>query len=126
MTTAVALAHEISKDVGTEMRFVDTMRLVRQFIMDLERSSNPAKDVSEEPPLTGDPRWDAMIGGVVEDYCLHHDLEAPSWVFSKDRYLDVWWFCTSVLAMRPYAFTHTPAALSGRGVFIQRASLINV
>jgi hypothetical protein len=48
------------------------------------------------------------------------------WVFDPSRFLSTWWFLTSVDAMRPMAVASTPAALSNRRVFVQRASLVNV
>jgi hypothetical protein len=103
-----------------------TLRLVHQFIMDLTQSKDPSVLVRDPPASTGDPRWDAMIAGVVEDFAIHHGMPAPKWVFDPCRFLDTWWFFTSIQDMRPTAIVETPAALSGRGVFIQRASLVNV
>ena len=123
---AVSLAHAIHRDISDDKSVGATLRLVRQFIMDLDAADDPAALFAEEPPLTGDVRWDAFIAGVVEDFALHHGLPAPDWVFAPSRYLTTWWFVTSIPSMRPTAIVETPAALSGRGVFIQRASLVNV
>jgi hypothetical protein len=122
----VALAEAIQDDIANKRSQGTTLRLVRQFVMDLDHSDNPAALFVNEPPLTGDPRWDAMIAGVVEDYAFHHDLPKPAWAFAPCRFLSAWWFFTSIPAMRPYQMVHTPAALSARGVFLDRASLINV
>jgi hypothetical protein len=94
--------------------------------MDLTRANDPAALMADTPPPTGDRRWDALIAGVVEDFAIHHGVEAPQWAFDPDRFLDTWWFITSIDAMRPTAIVETPAALSNRGVFVQRASLVNV
>ncbi|MGC8465685.1 MAG: hypothetical protein ACP5O0_07120 [Acidimicrobiales bacterium] len=120
------LAKAIQDDIFHGRSQGSTLRLVRQFVMDLDRADDPAALFAEKPPHTGDPRWDALIAGVVEDYAFHHGLPSPSWTFAPDRFLAYWWFFTSFTSMRAHAIVHTPAALSARGVFLDRASLINV
>jgi hypothetical protein len=122
----VDLAHAVRRSLADGEPVGDALRLVRQFIMDLEAAEDGATLFAQNPPSSGDARWDALIAGVVEDFALHHGLPAPSWVFDPSRYLSRWWFVTSFISMRPTAIVETPAALSGRGVFIQRASLVNV
>jgi len=126
MWTVDDLAKEVGQSLAAQERTGNTLRLVRQFIMNLERASDPLGMLRDEPSSTGDPRWDALIAGVVEDFALHRGIEPPPWVFQEQRYLSTWWFLTSIDAMRPTAVVQTPAALSGRGVFVQRASLVNV
>jgi hypothetical protein len=105
----------------------DRLRLVRQFVMDLE--AWPPADVDallfDEPMSVGDSRYDALIAGVVEDWAFHHGRAVPPWTADPSRFLDEWWFVTSVPALRPTAMVETPAALANRGVFIRRASLVN-
>ena len=103
-----------------------SLRLVRQFVMDLERSDNPEELFAETPESTSDLRWDALIAGVVEDFAFEHGLVVPAWTLKSSRFLDRWWFVTSVPALYTTAMLETPAALANRGVFIQRASLVNV
>jgi hypothetical protein len=123
--TVADLAEEVGQSLTSREPTGQTLRLVRQFIADLGRSDDPMSMFLDEPPSTGKREWDALIAGVVEDFALHHDIEPPSWVFLEPYYLSTWWFLTSVDAMRPTAIAQTPAALSGRGVFVQRASLVN-
>lgn len=123
---ASALSRAVRESVSAGEATGSTLRLVRQFIMDIERSDDPASLFSTPPPATGDPHWDAMIAGVVEDFALRHGISAPNWTFEPSRYLPTWWFLTGIDAMRPTAIVESPASLSGRGVFVQRASLINV
>lgn len=120
------LAECVAKSLAVGEKRGSTLRLVRQFIMDLNNAEEPSILMSVTPPSTGDRRWDALIAGVVEDFCIHHGCSAPSWVFDPSRYLDRWWFFTTVDAMRPTAIVETPATISNHGVFIQRASLVNV
>ncbi|NNN20640.1 MAG: hypothetical protein HKL80_01380 [Acidimicrobiales bacterium] len=120
------LAEKIAVAITSGEGTSSLLRLIRQFIMDLNQSDSPIMLFSEEPLSTGDARWDGMLAGVVEDFCFHHNISSPNWVFQPERFLDNWWFVTSIKSMRPTAIVETPAALSSRGVFLRRASLVNV
>jgi hypothetical protein len=105
------------------------LRLVRQFIMDTERLDprGVSENVGEPSPLTGNRGWDALIAGVVEDLAYRHGAKVPQWAMEPERSTDdCWWFVTSIPALHPTAFVETPASLANRGVFIRRASLVNV
>lgn len=126
MMTAAEIGAEVGRSTAAGEGRGSTLRLVRQFLMDLERAENPAELLRDAPELTGDQRWDALIAGVVEDFALHHGIEAPLWVFEPARFSTPWWFVTTIEAMRPTAIVESPAALANHGVFISRASLVNV
>lgn len=105
------------------------LRLVRQFIMDIERLDRAtlAAQLFEAPLLTGDRGWDALSAGVVEDVAFRHSIAVPQWAMESERSTDDrWWFVTTIAALHPTAFVETPASLANRGVFIRRASLVNV
>jgi hypothetical protein len=105
------------------------LRLVRQFIMDTEHLDpvGVTENVREASPLTGSRGWDALIAGVVEDLAYRHGVMVPQWALEAERSTDdCWWFVTSIPALHPTAFVETPASLANRGVFIRRASLVNV
>lgn len=126
MSSAQDLATQVRQSVAAGEGRGLTLRLVRQFLMDLERAADPAELLRDSPRLTGDQRWDALIAGVVEDFALHHGIETPGWANETDRFCEPWWFVTTIEAMRPTAIVESPAALANHGVFITRASLINV
>ncbi|HYY77982.1 MAG TPA: hypothetical protein VFD04_02185 [Actinomycetes bacterium] len=106
----------------------EALRWVAQFVAEFKRV--PLADrpglVADEPPLTGDRRWDAMLAGVVEQLCFDHDLAVPGWVMRPDRFLDTWWFVTPHRSLHASAFAETPTALANRGVFIHGRSLESV
>jgi len=106
----------------------EALRWVAQFVAEFHRGSAADRSwqVADEPPRTGDRRWDAMLAGVVEHLCFHNDLAPPAWVLEPDRFLDQWWFVTPYLSLHPSAFVETPAALANRGVFIHGSSLESV
>ncbi|MDA8184937.1 MAG: hypothetical protein ACYCUF_02945 [Acidimicrobiales bacterium] len=124
--TVGELTAEVRQSLATGEGRGSTLRLIRQFLMDLQRAEDPAELLHENPETTGDRRWDALIAGVVEDFTLHRCIEAPEWVFEPARFSTPWWFVTTIEAMRPTVIVETPAALANHGVFISRASLVNV
>ena len=101
-----------------------SLRLVRQFIMDVDAGGDFESLTATDPGSTGDVRWDALVAGVVEDLAYRHDKSVPEWTVREP--LDSWWFVTSVPKLEPTAFVETPRALANRGVFIRRAALVNV
>ena len=101
------------------------LRLVRQFVMDADRGE-VALAIAERPGSSGDVRWDALVAGVVEDLALRHGCRVPSWVRDPSLTLDTWWFVTDFKKLHPQAFVETPAALATHGVFMRRASLVNL
>ena len=119
------LAELVAGDLRLSATKGETLRLVRQFVMDAERGDAAAL-IADEPPSTGDPRWDALIAGVVEDVAFRLGLHVPAWVRAPHRTLATWWFVTDFEGLHPVAFVETPAAIANHGVFIRRASLVNV
>ena len=106
----------------------EALRWVAQFVAEFKRVPPADRQalVADEPPTTGDRRWDAMLAGVVEHLCFHHNIAVPAWALRPDRFLDRWWFVTPYRSLHPSAFAETPAALGNRGVFIHGSSLESV
>lgn len=100
------------------------LRLVRQFVMDADRSDTPGLLMAAAPGSTGDPRWDALIAGVCEDVAFRHDTKVPAWTATGP--LEEFWFVTDFDRLHPTAFVESPAALARRGVFMRRSSLVNL
>ena len=65
---AAALRHGLRKGWPTS----DLLRLIRQMRSDASWVSSPRDRAAffARPSTTGDPRWDAMLAGVVEDLAL--------------------------------------------------------
>lgn len=121
----------VARDVAEALRGNDNataLRCVVQLLDDLARVTDEMRLqlVREEPPSTSDPRWDALIAGVVEHICHRYGLPVPAWTVDPSRFLDRWWFAVPTPALAASAFTETPAALANRGVFIHAASLESV
>ena len=92
------------------------------FADDFRGSSRPGRIVllADEPPSTGDLRFDAALAGVAEFFASEGMISAPSWVNGSGRFVEPWWFAASRPAFHAYTLANSPAAFSRHGVFIAR------
>jgi transcriptional regulator with XRE-family HTH domain len=100
----------------------DALRLLYGFADDFRGSSLPGKGqlLREEPPPTGDPRFDAALAGTAEHFAREAEIAPPSWVEQESRFVEPWWFVSSAPALDAYVLAHTPAVFARHGVFIAR------
>jgi hypothetical protein len=107
----------------------DRYRVVLGFVTDFwsvgDMSVRQAA-LTDEPPATGDDRWDAMLAAVTEHLAFHSDLFAPSWVDLPGRFLPTFWFPVDLPSVRVRSLVTSPASLARRGVFIDRLDLERV
>lgn len=101
----------------------DLLRVVRQMCSDARWIDEDRQNAAffARPSTTGDPRWDAMLAGVVEAHALSHGLPVPAW--THGRPLPEFWFVSDVSTLRAYAFAHSPFSLQIRGVLMDPADL---
>ncbi len=114
---APAVAQELAK--GRER---DALRLLFGFADDFRGSSRAGRIalLREEPPTTGDARFDAALAGVAEFFAREGAITAPRWVDKPNRFIEPWWFASSRPAFDAYTLAHTPAVFARHGVFIAR------
>jgi transcriptional regulator with XRE-family HTH domain len=100
----------------------DAERLLFGFADDFRGSSRPGRIalIHDEPPTTGDVRFDAALAGVAELFAAEGAIPAPAWVNGPSRFVEPWWFLASRPAFHAYTLAHTPAVLARHGVFIAR------
>ncbi|MCL2770357.1 MAG: helix-turn-helix domain-containing protein [Solirubrobacterales bacterium] len=100
----------------------DALRLLFGFADDFRASSEPGKAalIAEEPPLTGDPRFDAALAGAAELFASEAAIHAPQWVDAPARFVEPWWFVSTRPAFDAYTLAHTPAVFARHGVFLAR------
>jgi transcriptional regulator with XRE-family HTH domain len=115
------LAQTIGDDVR-EGRERDAPRLLFGFADDFRGSSRPGRIalLRDEPPATGDVRFDAALAGAAEFFAAEGAVAAPVWVDEPGRFLDSWWFLASRPAFHAYTLANTPAVFARHGVFIAR------
>lgn len=101
-------------------------RLVLEFLegWQWEPPAERTSLVLDEPPPTGDSRYDVLLAGLAEWLTAQDGQPAPEW--AEERTLTTWWFPADTAAGRADAIVHTPAALRRRGVFISAADLQRV
>jgi hypothetical protein len=77
--------------------------------------------LADEPPGTGDERWDVLLAALAEHLAARDDRGAPAW--SESRQLRRFWFPFNPPAARVDAVVHAPAAFRRRGVFLSAHEL---
>ena len=100
----------------------DALRLLFGFADDFRGSSRPGKIslIADEPPGTGDARFDAALAGAAEFFASEGVVPAPSWVNGAPRFVEPWWFVASRPAFHAYTLANTPASFARHGVFLAR------
>lgn len=115
------LARPIEEDLG-EGRERDALRLLFGFADDFRGSSRPGRIalLADEPPATGDARFDAALAGVAEFFAREATIPTPPWIDGPGRFVQPWWFVASLPALHAYTLAHTPAVFARHGVFMAR------
>jgi transcriptional regulator with XRE-family HTH domain len=121
---AVSLA-ELSPTISEDLlagRENDALRLLFGFADDFRGSSRPGRIalIADEPPPTGDARFDAALAGIAEFFATEAKIAAPAWVNGHGRFLEPWWFVASRPAFDAYILANTPALFARHGVFMAR------
>jgi transcriptional regulator with XRE-family HTH domain len=115
------LSETISEDLALGQKG-DGLRLLFGFADDFRGSSRPGRIalLFDEPPATGDARFDATLAGVAEFFASEAGIAAPVWVNRPGRFVEPWWFVASRPAFHAYTLANTPACFARHGVFIAR------
>jgi hypothetical protein len=79
--------------------------------------------LAEAPAPIGDARRDAYLGAIGEHLAGRHGVPRPGWTCRPDRFLDTFWFVSSVPGFRALARAQSPAAFRRRGIMIVPSSL---
>ena len=106
----------------------DPLGAVRDFLDQVDRRSDDelASLIRDRPELTGNRRADALVAGVAEHLAAVRNLPCPNWVHEPERFLDRFWFVSTVPGFRAVALAQTPVALKRRGVFWPARSMERV
>jgi hypothetical protein len=82
--------------------------------------------LSDEPPMTGDARLDALAGAIAEYLARQYALpKIPKWCFDSGRYLDHAWHTSPFASdgFREYLTFASPAEFSSRNIFTEERPL---
>lgn len=102
---------------------------LREFLDEFYLSPTPELKgamISDEPPPTGDPRYEGLFGAVAEYLAHQYDLpHVPPWAFSPSRYLDRAWHASSFAdaGMREYLTFASPGEFASRNIFTEERPL---
>jgi hypothetical protein len=98
-------------------------KLVWEFLEEYRWEPGDAQPalVADEPPPTGDERWDALLAALAEHLSAGHDLAPPDW--TELRVLQRPWFPAPLRIQRADALVHAPAAFRKHGVYLSAADL---
>jgi hypothetical protein len=77
--------------------------------------------LQDEPPPTGDERWDVFVGALAEHLAAKDGRRGPRWC--ERRHLHRLWFPFNTPLARAEAIVHAPAAFRRRGVMVARMEL---
>ncbi|HTU74669.1 MAG TPA: hypothetical protein VMG38_14230 [Trebonia sp.] len=117
--TAADLATRLSRAADDGTRW----KLVWEFLEDYRWEPSDAQPslLADEPPPTGDERWDALLAAVAEHLAAKGDLAPPDW--AELRVLRRPWFPAQLRVQRADALVHAPAAFRKHGVYLSAADL---
>jgi hypothetical protein len=98
-------------------------RLIAEFLEDYRWEPPGTRFVllDDEPPGTGDERWDVFLAALAEHLAAKDGRGAPRWV--EQRSLRQLWFPFNTRAARVDALVHAPAAFRRRGVYVASQEL---
>jgi hypothetical protein len=93
-------------------------RLVAEFLEDYrwEQLESRMALLEDEPPGTGDERWDVFLAALAEHLAARDGRGGPTW--AESRSLGQLWFPFNTRAARIDALVHAPAAFRRRGVYV--------
>jgi len=99
-------------------------RLITEF---LEEHRHEPADVrpallADEPPGTGDVRWDVFLAALAEHLATRDERGAPAW--GAQRRLEIFWFPFNSAAARVDAVVHAPASFGRLGERLQRRGVV--
>ena len=115
------IAEAIAANPGDDTR---RWRLFFEFLRGADEAGPAAlRLVADEPPLTNDARFDALLGAAAEHISARQGRPGPLWTITLDRFLTRPWWPTQLPSARTGAMLWTPAAFRRRGIFLDRHDL---
>lgn len=103
-------------------------RRLLDFVDDVRGSPRPGQEylVADEPPPTGDARFDAAIAALIEFLCDEMGLPWPDWTDAPERFIEPWWFVSGLPGYEAMAFRDSPVEFKRHGVFVNEGAFDRV
>ena len=117
--TLAQLASRLARTADLKIRW----KLVWEFLEEYrwEPAGAQFSLLREEPPCTGDERWDTLFAALAEHLAAQLDLAPPGWADS--RVLRRPWFPAELEVQRADALVWAPAAFRKHGVYLAARDL---
>jgi hypothetical protein len=117
--TLADLAGRLARTADSKVRW----KLVWEFLEEYrwEPAEIQLPLLQDEPPLTGDERWDTLLAALAEHLAAGHDAAAPPW--AELRVLRRAWFPAELAIQRAEALVWAPAAFRKHGVYLSAQDL---
>ena len=117
--TLVDLASHLSRQPDAKIRWKHVWEFLEEYRW--EPADKQADLLLEEPPMTGDTRWDVLLGALAEHLAAQLDRSPPDW--ARSRVLATPWFPSSLPSKRMEALIWAPAAFRKHGVYLSARDL---
>lgn len=117
--TMAGLAGRLSREGDEKVRWKHVWEFFEEYRW--EPAERQPQLLRDEPPSTGDARWDALLAALAEHLAALHDLAPPEW--SRPRVLATPWFPSSLPSKRMEALVWAPAAFRKHGVYLSARDL---
>jgi hypothetical protein len=117
--TMVELAGHLVREHDEKTRWKYVWEFLEEYRWE-QADTQPAL-FREEPPPTGEERWDVLLGALAEHLAAQLDLAPPDW--SRPRVLRTPWFPSSLRSKRMEALVWAPAAFRKHGVYLSARDL---
>ena len=115
-------------DLGRRLEGVDDdaktrWKLVWEFLEEYRWEPDDVQPslLRDEPPATGDERWDVLLAALAEYLAAEDDRAAPEW--TEIRVLQRPWFPAELEIQRADALVWAPAAFRKHGVYLSARDL---
>lgn len=117
--TLADLADRLARTTDADLQW----KLVWEFMEEYrwEPATVQPSLVRDEPPPTGDERWDALLAALAEHLLAVLDLAPPEW--AEARVLERPWFPSELRVQRVDALIRAPAAFRKHGVYLSTRDL---
>lgn len=121
---------EVARAISVELEQGDevfALRLLAKALSEFRSLIEPADILRflQEPPSTGDRRWDVLVGSAVARECRLRGLAPPAWTDLEG--VEPWWFPALVdESLIPLTIQRTPIELSAKGIWLDERALTTV
>ncbi|MCT7372634.1 hypothetical protein [Mycolicibacterium llatzerense] len=112
-------------DIATAIAQAESERTRWRMFLEFRRGATEAGRaalalIQDEPPTTGELRYDALLAAAAEDVTARYGLPSPLWTITMERFLRSAWWVSDLPSARAYALVGTPAAFRRRGIYVDR------